>query len=82
MQTLANRDGKGFRGVAHGDVSRRPPTPLDAVVPGVPGATRTTSGFGICPSFKDHLLSRRTKPKCAQSQLFHRCTDMMSRRLS
>ena len=28
----------------------------------VPGATRTTLGFGICPSFKDHSLSRRAQP--------------------
>jgi hypothetical protein len=28
----------------------------------VPGATRTTLGFGICPSFKDRSLSRRAKP--------------------
>jgi hypothetical protein len=27
-----------------------------------PGATRTTSGFGIRPSFKDHSVSRRAKP--------------------
>jgi hypothetical protein len=29
----------------------------------VPGATLTPLGFGICPSFKDHSLSRRAKPK-------------------
>jgi hypothetical protein len=28
----------------------------------VPRATRTTLGFGIRPSFKDHSLSRRAKP--------------------
>jgi hypothetical protein len=28
----------------------------------VPGATRTSLGFGICPSFKGHFLSRRAKP--------------------
>jgi hypothetical protein len=28
----------------------------------VPGATRTTLGFGICPSFKGQFLSRRAKP--------------------
>jgi hypothetical protein len=28
----------------------------------VPRATRTTRVFGICPSFKDHSLSRRAKP--------------------
>jgi hypothetical protein len=28
----------------------------------VPETTRTTSGFGICLSFKDHFLSRRAKP--------------------
>jgi hypothetical protein len=28
----------------------------------VPGATCTTLGLGICPSFKDHSLSRRAKP--------------------
>jgi hypothetical protein len=27
-----------------------------------PGATRTMLGFGICPSFKGHFLSRRAKP--------------------
>jgi hypothetical protein len=27
----------------------------------LPGATRTTLGFGICPSFKGHFLSRRAK---------------------
>jgi hypothetical protein len=38
-----------------------------------PGATRTTLGFGICPSFKDHSLSRRAKPQRYDSRLFHRC---------
>jgi hypothetical protein len=28
----------------------------------VPVATRTPSGLGICPSFKDHSLSRRANP--------------------
>jgi hypothetical protein len=28
----------------------------------VPGATRTTLGFGICSSFKDPSLSRRAQP--------------------
>ena len=28
----------------------------------VPRATRTTLGFGVRPSFKDHSLSRRAKP--------------------
>jgi hypothetical protein len=28
----------------------------------VPEAMRTTLGFGICPSFKGHFLSRRAKP--------------------
>jgi hypothetical protein len=28
----------------------------------VPGATRTPLGFGICPSFKYHSLSRRAIP--------------------
>jgi hypothetical protein len=28
----------------------------------VPSSTRTTLGFGSCPSFKDHSLSRRAKP--------------------
>jgi hypothetical protein len=37
--------------IAHAAVSRRPPISLDTMVP-VPGATRTTMGFGICPSFK------------------------------
>jgi hypothetical protein len=39
-----------------------PPIPLYTTVPGVPGATRTTLGFGICPSFKGYFLSRRAKP--------------------
>jgi hypothetical protein len=34
---------------------------LDTVAP-VPRATRTTLGFGICPSSKDHSLSRRANP--------------------
>jgi hypothetical protein len=29
----------------------------------VPGATRTTLGFGMCPSFKGHFLSRRAQPQ-------------------
>jgi hypothetical protein len=33
----------------------------------VPGATRTTLGFGICPSFKGHFLSRRAKPQLHDS---------------
>jgi hypothetical protein len=39
----------------------------------VPGATRTTLGFGIRPSSKDHSLSRRAKPQRHDSPLFHRC---------
>ena len=38
----------------------------------VPGATRTTLGFGICPSFKGHSLSPRSTPQSHDSQLFHR----------
>jgi hypothetical protein len=54
------RDFRGFGwGIAHGAVSRRPPISLYTTVP---GATRTTLGFGICPSFKGHFLSRRAKP--------------------
>jgi hypothetical protein len=47
--------------IAYGDVSRRSPISLCTWYP-VPGATRTTLGFGLCPSFKDHSLSRRAKP--------------------
>jgi hypothetical protein len=36
----------------------------------VPGATRTTLGFGICPSFKDHS---RAKPRVTIRNVFHRC---------
>jgi hypothetical protein len=36
----------------------------------VSGTTRTTLRFGICPSFKDHSLSRRAKPLRCDSQLF------------
>ena len=35
----------------------------------VPGATRTTLGFGIRPSFKDPFLSRRAKPLQSLSHL-------------
>jgi hypothetical protein len=35
----------------------------------VPEATRTTLGFWICPSFKDHSLSRRAKPYNNDSRL-------------
>jgi hypothetical protein len=57
------RCGKGFR---VGDRSRAPLRdarrfPSTRWYP-VPGATRTTLGFGICPSFKGHFLSRRAKP--------------------
>jgi hypothetical protein len=41
-----------------GAVTRRPPISLYTVVP---GATCTTLGFGGCPSFKGHSLSRRAK---------------------
>jgi hypothetical protein len=40
----------------------------------VPGATRATSGFEICPSFKGHSLSPRAKRCRYDSQLIHRCT--------
>jgi hypothetical protein len=43
--------------LAHGAVTRRPPISLNTMYHPVPGATRTTLGFGICPSFKDHSLS-------------------------
>jgi hypothetical protein len=45
-----------------GAVPRRPPISLTTMVHPVPRATRTTLGFGICPSFKDRSLSRRAKP--------------------
>jgi hypothetical protein len=53
-----------------GAVSRRPPISLVMMVLGV---TRTPLGFGICPSFKGHSLSRRPKPVGYDSQLLHRC---------
>jgi hypothetical protein len=40
----------------------------------IPGAKRTPLGFGICPAFKGHFLSRRAKPQRYDSQLLHRCT--------
>jgi hypothetical protein len=46
--------------IAHTAATRRPPISLHTMVP-VPGATRTTLGFGIRPSFKGHSLSPRTK---------------------
>jgi hypothetical protein len=53
---------RGFGwGIAHGpsrDALRIPSTRWYPV----PGATRTTLGFGICPSSKGHSLSRRAKP--------------------
>ena len=36
----------------------------------VPGATRTTSGFGICPSFKDHLCRAVPNPNCTTGETF------------
>jgi hypothetical protein len=44
----------------------------------IPRATRTTLGFGICPSFKEHSLSRRAKPLSHDSQRLHRCTPLRS----
>jgi hypothetical protein len=55
--------------IAHEAVSRRPPISLYTMVP---WATRTTLGFGICPSFKDHSLSPRAKPQRHDSHLFRR----------
>ena len=56
----ANRDVRGFGWeVAHEAVTRRPPVSFYTMIP---GATRTTLGFGICPSFKGRFLSRRAKP--------------------
>jgi hypothetical protein len=58
----ANRHVRGFGWeIAHAAVSRRTPIPLDTMAPRT-GATRTTLGFGICPSCKVHSLSRRAKP--------------------
>jgi hypothetical protein len=37
------------------------------------GPTRTTLGFGICPSSKGHFLSRRAEPFRYDSQLARRC---------
>ena len=36
--------------IAHGAVTRRPLIPLYTMVPLIPGATRATRAFGICPS--------------------------------
>jgi hypothetical protein len=59
---MRNRDLKGFRvgGRSRGHYAT-PADTLDTMVPRT-GATRTTLGFGICPSFKGHSLSRRAKP--------------------
>jgi hypothetical protein len=63
---VANRDVRDFGWeIAHAAVTTR-------WYP-VPRATRTTLGFGICPSFKGHFLSRRAKPESFDSQLWHRC---------
>jgi hypothetical protein len=62
MGKVANRGFKDFGWeVAHAAVSRRPPIPLYTMVARA-GATRTTLGFGLSPSFKDHSLSPRAKP--------------------
>jgi hypothetical protein len=44
----------------------------------VPGAARTTLGFGRCAAFKEHSLSRRAKPLSLSydSQLLHRCIPL------
>jgi hypothetical protein len=55
--------------IAHGAVSRRPPNPLDTRVPRT-GATRTTTGFGIRPSFKGHFLSLRAKLQTSRFATF------------
>ena len=71
-KVVANRDLRDFGWeIAHGAVTRRPPISLYTMLP---GATRTTLGFGICPSFKYHSLSPRAKPWGYDSQLLHRCT--------
>jgi hypothetical protein len=58
---VANRD-LGFRvGTLTGPLRDARRFPSTRWYP-VPRATRTTLGFGICPSFKDHSLSRRAKP--------------------
>jgi hypothetical protein len=59
-EKVANRRGRGL--VRGGGSRGRFATP--ARIPStrwypVPGATRTTLGFGMCPSFKDHSLPRR-----------------------
>jgi hypothetical protein len=46
-------------GIAHEAVSRHPPISLYTMIP-VPGATRTTLGFGICISFKGHCRACQT----------------------
>jgi hypothetical protein len=50
------------------------------MVPRVPGATRTTLGFVICPSFKDHSLSRRAEPWRHDSHIFASLYDPARRR--
>jgi hypothetical protein len=57
----------GISGGAHAAVTRRPPISLSTKVP------RTPRTFGMCPSFKDHSLSRRAKPCRCDSPLLHRC---------
>jgi hypothetical protein len=42
--------------------ARRFPSTRWYPVPGTQTPTRTPLGFGICPSFKGHFLSRRAKP--------------------
>jgi hypothetical protein len=56
--------------MAHGAVTRRPPISLDKMVPCIGGYTYAV-GVGICPSFKDHSLSRRPTIR----KYFHRCLE-------
>ena len=55
LETPGGRDSERGRYVT----SRRFPTTRRYFVP---GATRTTLGFGICPSFKERFLSHRAEP--------------------
>jgi hypothetical protein len=45
----------------------------------VPGATRTSLGFGICPSFQGPLSVAPCQPQSCDSQLFHRDARSSSR---
>jgi hypothetical protein len=52
--------------IAHGPVTRRPPISLNTMIP---GATRTTLGFGLCPSFKRTIFCA---PVLLDSHFFRR----------